>query len=127
MVSARITKTLSAEESLAETCNGTVSDGPSDVLSVGDEDDDTYSNFGPETARKIKKNVHHLSSDTESRSAKQQGSDNKMTFMKLSGGARHDKNKNVIPNLRMFWRKLRGERDMNKHMLQKISGGGQGK
>jgi hypothetical protein len=99
MVSARSRKTLSAEESLAETCNDTVSDGPSDVLNVSDDDDKTYSNFEPETARKIKKNVHHLSSDTESRTAKQKGSDNKMTFMKLSRGARHDKDKNVIQNL----------------------------
>jgi hypothetical protein len=97
MVSARSRKTLSAEKSLAKTCTDTVSDGPSDVLRVSDYDDDdndgdddddddeTYSNFGPETVRKIKKNVHHLSSDSETRSAKQEGSDNNMTFMKLRG------------------------------------------
>jgi hypothetical protein len=61
MVSARSRKTLSAEKSLAKTCTDTVSYGPSDVLSVSDDDydddddddddddyddyDETYSNF----------------------------------------------------------------------------------
>jgi hypothetical protein len=51
------------------------------VLSESDDDDnvnnESYSDFEPERARKIKKIVHHLSSDSESGSAEKQDSDDK--------------------------------------------------
>jgi hypothetical protein len=57
MASARSRKSLSAEGILAETCTDTLSDGPSDVLSdsnVNDDnvDNESQSDFEPETARK---------------------------------------------------------------------------
>jgi hypothetical protein len=67
---------LSAEEILTETCFDMLSDGPSDVLSESDDDDvenESYGDFEPEIARKIKKTVCHLSSD----SAKLQDSNEK--------------------------------------------------
>jgi hypothetical protein len=56
-----------------------LSDGPSDVLSESDDDveNESYSDFEPEIARKIKKTVCHLSSDSESQSAKLQDSNEK--------------------------------------------------
>jgi hypothetical protein len=63
---------MSAEEILAATCIDTLSDGPSDVLSESDDDDnvdkESYSDFEPEIASKIK--LCHLSSDSESGIAK---------------------------------------------------------
>jgi hypothetical protein len=57
MASARSRKSLCVVEILAETCAGTVSDGRSDVLQEcndGDDnvDNESYSDFEPEIARK---------------------------------------------------------------------------
>jgi hypothetical protein len=69
------------EEILAETCSNTLSDGRSDVLSEsgggGGGGDENYGDVEPKTARKIKETVHHLFSDSESGSAKQQDSNDK--------------------------------------------------
>jgi hypothetical protein len=69
MASARSRKSLSVEEILAETCTDTLSGGPRDVLSESDDDNDddneSYSDFEPGIARKMKRTAHHLSSDSE--------------------------------------------------------------
>jgi hypothetical protein len=67
---------LSAEDILAEMCADTISDEPRDVLSPSDDnndvDNDSYSDFDIEIARKIDKTVCHLSSDSASGSAEKQ-------------------------------------------------------
>jgi hypothetical protein len=59
---------LSEEEILVETCADTLSYRPSGKLSESGGDDDvdneSYSDFEPETAGKIKKSVRHLSGDS---------------------------------------------------------------
>jgi hypothetical protein len=65
------------EEILAETCSNTLSDGRSDMLSESGGGDENYGDVEPKTARKIKETVHHLFSDSESGSAKQQDSNDK--------------------------------------------------
>jgi hypothetical protein len=68
MTSATSTKSLCTEEILAETYTGTLCDGRSDVLNVSGDDDnvgnESYGDCGPKTARKIKKTVHHLSTES---------------------------------------------------------------
>jgi hypothetical protein len=51
--------------------------------------------FEPEIVRKIKKTVHHLSSDSESKCVKKYDSDNK-SEVHTPGG---DKNKSLFQNL----------------------------
>jgi hypothetical protein len=60
---------LSAEKKIAETRSDALSGGPRDVLSKCDGDYDnvdneSYSDFMPEIARKTNKTVRHLSSDS---------------------------------------------------------------
>jgi len=111
-----------------------------------DDDDDnvdneSYSDFEPEIARKIKKTVRHLSSDSESGSAEKQDSDDKSEIYAAG------RNCNIARTSHYFKLKNLLERnsgvrqicadsiivsgglpgDMRKHMLEKIIGGGQGK
>jgi hypothetical protein len=82
---------------LAKTCDDTLSDGPSDELSESDRDDnvdnENYSDFEPDVARKL----HRLSSDSESGSAKQQDSYVKGTFMQLEETVTWQE-QDIIPN-----------------------------
>jgi hypothetical protein len=57
-----------------------------DILNESDDDDnESYSDFEPEIARKIQKIVCHLSSDSESGSAEQQVSDDKSYMYSAAG------------------------------------------
>jgi hypothetical protein len=100
MVSARRRKSLSAEEILSETCADTLSDVPSDTFSDSDGEDDNVDNESdsdvePETARKIKKTVRHLSSDSESGSVEQRDSSD-VSDIYASGRLQYGKNKTLF-------------------------------
>jgi hypothetical protein len=85
---------------LAESFADTLTDGPNDVLSESDDnvDSESYSDFEPEISRKIKKTMHHLSSDCECGTAEQQDSDDKSDMYTVVGGLQHGKKKSLFPN-----------------------------
>jgi hypothetical protein len=122
-----------------------LSDGPSDVLSECDDDNvdsKSYTDFESEIARKIKKTVHHLHTDSESGSAKKQDSDDKSMIYATEGTVTWQK-QDIIAKVKIsggggdsgvkkkptYCISVSGgpPGDIDKHMLQKIIGDGQGK
>jgi hypothetical protein len=89
------------EEMLSETCDDSLPNEPSDVVSESDDDDsndnESYSDFEPEITRKIIKPVCHLSSDSETGSAQKEDNNNRSEIHE-GGGLQHGKNKLLLQN-----------------------------
>jgi hypothetical protein len=79
-------ESLSVEEILAETCADTLSDGSSNVLS-DDDDSESYSDFEPEIARKIKTTVHLSAVIEKEEMPRIKTAAIKVRFMQLGGTA----------------------------------------
>jgi hypothetical protein len=71
-----------------------------------DADNESYSDFEPEIARKIKKTVRHLSDDSESGSAEKQGSNNRSEIY-AAGGLWHDMKSHYF-ELKNLLKKIQG-------------------
>jgi hypothetical protein len=105
---------------LAKTYADTLSDGPSDELSESDRDDnvdnENYSDFEPDVARKL----HRLSGDSESGSTKQQDSYVKVTFMQLEETVTWQE-QDIIPNSKSLGRGNSGVKQIHTDCIS-ISG-----
>jgi hypothetical protein len=90
---------------LAKTCSDTLSDEPCDVLSDSDDnnaENASYDDFESQIGRNIKKTVHHLSSHSESGSAKKQDGNNKSKIYAAGGGGGGTWQKQaILPNLKI--------------------------
>jgi hypothetical protein len=89
MMSAKSSKILCVEKIVAKARTETWSHQPCDVLSDDDEDgvvNEIYTDFEPQIARKVKKTVCHLSSDSEIKSADKQVGNNKSEIYTVGRG-----------------------------------------